>query len=196
LGVSKEGIATVWKLDDGRVEGLRSFVLARDGTIREKEDEGRDMEMSDVSLEEPEILVPPLPLIGNRQNTFAGTASGAITPAPFIITESRRYLDLYKRSLRYGEDGDVIMSDWAEWESIEWEDGEELDGDFEDFTWAHQSRDGLLFEGSRWNRSGYRDWRRILLLGLILRFGEKMDEVMTERSVELKLMTRLVDCSK
>lgn len=40
----------MWKLDDGRVEGLRSFVIVRDGTIyeEEEEDEDGDMEMSDV----------------------------------------------------------------------------------------------------------------------------------------------------
>lgn len=87
---------------------------------------------------------------------FDGTASGAITPAPYIITKAPRYLDLDQRSLRYDEDGDVIMTNWAEWESIGWSDGEEPDGDYEDFTWANQSSEEPLFEGSRWNRGGYR----------------------------------------
>ncbi|PVH85688.1 hypothetical protein DL98DRAFT_511267 [Cadophora sp. DSE1049] len=86
---SKSGIATVWKLDDGRTQSIQSILVVRDGTIREVEchESGKDIEMVDA----PDTLLSVF-----QPGQFDGTAS----------TKCNQ-----KRPVHYDSDGDVLMAD-------------------------------------------------------------------------------------
>ncbi|KAH6709049.1 hypothetical protein BKA61DRAFT_695372 [Leptodontidium sp. MPI-SDFR-AT-0119] len=87
---SRSGIATVWKLDDGQIQGIQSLVVVRDGTIREIEcsENGVDIEMTDAPPETSQLPVQP--------GQFDGTGS---------IQSSQ------KQPVHYDSDGDVLMAD-------------------------------------------------------------------------------------
>ncbi|KAE8446856.1 hypothetical protein EG329_011487 [Mollisiaceae sp. DMI_Dod_QoI] len=103
---SKCGIATVWKLDDGKYEGVKRIWVQRDGTIRESEGDG-DIEMSDDSPPPPANInqAPPF-----RQQSFDGTS----TPSTIVTTRSQRRhrIEWTQHMIRYDTDGDVIMEEY------------------------------------------------------------------------------------
>lgn len=88
--LSKSGIATVWKLDDGQTQAIQRVMVVRDGTIRNIEchESGRDIEMVDAANPQPSSVFEP--------GQFDGTAS----------IECHQ-----KRPVHYDWDGDVLMAD-------------------------------------------------------------------------------------
>lgn len=105
----RDGLATVWKIDNGTGERARHYCIARDGTIRETV--GGDADVPDLSLP-----TPPL-----RQDSFDGTASLIVPALETIETQIRRakrgcVTRTYQRPLspEYDADGDVIMTDVGE----------------------------------------------------------------------------------
>jgi hypothetical protein len=89
--LSRNGVATVWKIDTCSNDGVKRRWVMRDGTVRESEGEG-DIEMSDAPSPSPDILQPSLPLV---QESYDGTTSSNV----------RRY------SVQYDSEGDVLMED-------------------------------------------------------------------------------------
>jgi hypothetical protein len=85
---SKQGIATVWKVDTGNNESIKRLWIMRDGTVRESEG-GGDIEMSDAPSPSPDILQPPIPLV---QESYDGTVSFASV-------------------VQYDSEGDVLMDE-------------------------------------------------------------------------------------
>ena len=104
---SKEGIAKVWQIDDGKFGGLKQRWVMRDGTIREIDAEG-DIEMVDTPPQSPAILEPPLPL---QPESFDGTAS-FIASTMFTTRSARRNrIEWNQRTVEYDAEGDVSMED-------------------------------------------------------------------------------------
>lgn len=105
----KDGLATVWKIDNGTGGRVRKYCVARDGTVKETID-------SNVGVSEPSSPTPP-----SRQDSFDGTAS-LILPALEIIetqirhTKRRHVTPPYQRppTPEFDADGDVIMTDTGE----------------------------------------------------------------------------------
>jgi hypothetical protein len=131
---SKGGIATVWKLDDGRHEGVQKIWVQRDGTVRQGDGEG-DIEMADVSDESPTAVEPP-PF---RSQSFDGTS----TPAAVVTTrcERRHCIKWSQQMIRYDADGDVLMDDEPYSEAsaiVEGESAEEISWDDTNETVYHQ----------------------------------------------------------
>ncbi|KAH7363903.1 hypothetical protein BKA65DRAFT_124573 [Rhexocercosporidium sp. MPI-PUGE-AT-0058] len=85
---SKSGTATVWKLDDGQIQGVQRLMVVRDGTIREIESDesGGDIEMTDA----PETSQPSF-----QPGQFDGSGS---------VQSSQ------KRPTHYDSEGDVLMA--------------------------------------------------------------------------------------
>jgi hypothetical protein len=133
---SKEGMAKVWQIDDGKSDGCVSErLVARDGTIRELDGEG-DVEMSDAPSSSPDLLLPPLPL---HPESFDGTAS--FYPSAVLTTgaECRHSRQCRERTFNYDGDGDVLMDDLHGSE-----DQEESQGSLDEVTLA-QARQ-LVYE--------------------------------------------------
>lgn len=108
---SKEGIATVWRMDDGRSRILQRYCIARDGTVRAM-DSDDDVEMSNAPPITPDILCPPLPL---SQESFDGSSSFVYT------TRSERcYPNRWRQQIvEYDFEGDVLMDDMTDYPSDE-----------------------------------------------------------------------------
>ena len=105
---SKEGMAKVWQIDDGKLDvSVTERLVARDGTIRELDGEG-DVEMSDAPSSSPDILVPPLPL---HPESFDGTASFQVSTVFTTRAERRHSRQCGEPSFDYDADGDVLMDD-------------------------------------------------------------------------------------
>lgn len=106
---SKEGIARVWKINDGNNAGMRALWISRDGTIREFDAEG-DLEMIDVSRPTPGIQrATPIPLM---QDSFDGTNSSNLYAA--LTARSGQQIATIELDLpsgKYDSDGDVMMED-------------------------------------------------------------------------------------
>jgi hypothetical protein len=105
---SKEGIARVWRIDDGKNGNVRNIRVVRDGTIRERDGEG-DLEMSDSSGSTPELLESPLSL---TQESFDGATS--LNKATTLTTRFVRRSSIDEGSqhrVNYDSEGDVIMED-------------------------------------------------------------------------------------
>lgn len=105
---SKEGIARVWRIDDGKDGNVRNIRVVRDGTIRERDGEG-DLEMSDSSGSTPELLESPLSL---TQESFDGATS--LNKATTLATRFVRRSSIDEGSqqrVNYDSEGDVIMED-------------------------------------------------------------------------------------
>ncbi|KAF8851453.1 hypothetical protein BDZ45DRAFT_750646 [Acephala macrosclerotiorum] len=118
---SKGGIATVWKLDDGKYEGVKRIWVQRDGTVRESDRDG-DVEMLNASPPSPAAVDPPPSF---QQQSFDGTS----TPSLVVATRSERRhrIEWSQHIVRYDNDGDVIMDDVAETTAIsERESSEEI----------------------------------------------------------------------
>jgi hypothetical protein len=104
---SKEGIAKVWQIDDGKPRGLKQRFVVRDGTVRETDGDG-DIEMIDTPSPSPDILEPPL---HPQQESFDGTASFC-TSAIFTARSSRRHnIEWSQHAVEYDSEGDVLMED-------------------------------------------------------------------------------------
>lgn len=85
----RSGIATVWKLDDGRTQSIQSVLVVRDGTIRE------------VNCHESDKNTEMVDAPATRLSVFQ--------PGQFDGTESIQYH--HKRPIHYDSDGDVFMVD-------------------------------------------------------------------------------------
>lgn len=101
----KGGVATVWKLDDGRHEGVRNIWVQRDGTVRQGDSDG-DIEMTDVSLNSPNAVGTPPRF---QQQSFDGTS----TPSTVVTTrcERRHHIKWTQHMIRYDVEGDVLMDE-------------------------------------------------------------------------------------
>ncbi|QSZ35252.1 hypothetical protein DSL72_008121 [Monilinia vaccinii-corymbosi] len=156
---SMDGVAKVWRLDDGQHRDILKLSVLRDGTIREEDHHEGDIGMSGTFLT-PEILQHCSQL---EQQAFDGTMSpdpldGTISPDASTIITSRKGSDWSYQSVEYDSEGDVVMEDvygpgvdmpsaWLRQER-EYEAGEPV---------QDQQYQYLL---SRWPRSamGYRRW--------------------------------------
>ncbi|KAF7938324.1 hypothetical protein BELL_0283g00080 [Botrytis elliptica] len=156
---STDGIAKVWRLDDGKHRDFTKLSVSRDGTIRENvPDDYANGEMNSDFLSS-EILQHRSPL---EQQSFDGAMSpdldGKISPDISTIITARRGSGWSYQSVNYDEDGDVVMEDVygpgvdmpAAWSKPE----REYD---EDEPLQNQQYQYLQ---SRWPRSsiGYRRW--------------------------------------
>ncbi|CZR51121.1 uncharacterized protein PAC_00996 [Phialocephala subalpina] len=141
----KGGIATVWKLDDGKYDGVKGIWVQRDGTVRESDRDG-DVELLDVSLPSPSAVNPAPPF---QQQSFDGTS----TPASIVSStrsERRHRIEWSQHMVRYDNDGDVIMDDLEDREAsalVERESSEEISWEgaggevhYERGWWSHRVR--------------------------------------------------------
>lgn len=99
---SKEGIAKVWKLDVGECGNVKSLSVARDGTVRNHDDDG-DIEMIDApsSPDMPRSLQP-------LAESFDGSSS--FTPASFATSGGRQVqVNHSHHAVQYDSEGDVLM---------------------------------------------------------------------------------------
>jgi len=90
---NKNGIATVWKIDNGKNESIQRRWVMRDGTIREGDGEG-DIEMVDAPSLSPDILRSPMPL---TQESFDGSA-------PFCPR-------VQSNAVQYDSEGEFLMDE-------------------------------------------------------------------------------------
>jgi len=102
---SKQGVAKVWKINDGQRDSVRSLSVVRDGTVRDNDGDG-DIEMIDVrSLVSSSTESLPL-----EQESFDGSAS--FTSAMHMTRAARRYKAEWDgHNVHYDSDGDVLMED-------------------------------------------------------------------------------------
>ncbi|KAG0651194.1 Calcium permeable stress-gated cation channel 1 [Hyphodiscus hymeniophilus] len=138
---SNEGVAKVWQIDDGRLDGfVTERRVSRDGTIRMVDRDG-DIEMSDaprLSSTSPEILVASLSLdvkspnvemsdgpsppstagdyalpLSHTQESFDGTASFALSSAAVFTTRAERRYGFHRSMSRvnYDAGSDILMED-------------------------------------------------------------------------------------
>jgi hypothetical protein len=107
---SKEGIARVWKINDGNNARMRAIWISRDGTIREFDAEG-DLEMIDVSRPTSGTQrAPPMPL---TQDSFDGTNSSNLYAALTARSgQQNATIELDLPPGKYDSDGDVMMEDF------------------------------------------------------------------------------------
>ncbi|KAG4028546.1 hypothetical protein MFRU_021g01330 [Monilinia fructicola] len=155
---SMDGLAKIWRLDDGQHKDISQLSVLRDGTIREHDYEA-DVEVSGTFLT-PEILEYRSQL---EQQSFDGTMppdllDGTMSPDVSTIVTARRGSDWSYQSVNYDSEGDAIMEDVygpgvdmpSEWsrQEREYDAGEPV---------QDQQYQYLL---SRWPRSamGYRRW--------------------------------------
>ncbi len=104
------GMATVWKIDNGVEQQKRSYYISRDGTVKENDPKNAGS-IGDFEFSTPGVLVPPLPLV---PETFDGTAS-----YPLSSLHGSRVL--YRHSIpchhclhpQVDADGDVVMTDMS-----------------------------------------------------------------------------------
>ncbi|KAM0165255.1 hypothetical protein ACHAQE_002418 [Botrytis cinerea] len=156
---STDGIAKVWRLDDGNDRDITKVSVSRDGTTRENvSDDYVNVERS-CDFVASEILQHRPSL---EQQSFDGAMSpdldGTISPDISTIITVRRGSDWSYQSVNYDEDGDVVMEDvygpgvdmpaaWSKPER-EYEEDEPL------------QNQQYQYLQSRWPRSaiGYRRW--------------------------------------
>lgn len=146
---SMEGIAKVWRLDDGQRKYPVNLSVLRDGTIREHDYEG-EVETCGTFLT-PEILQYRSQL---EEQSFDGTMS----PDVSTVITARRGSDWSYQSINYDSEGDAVMEDVygpsvdmpAEWSQPERE--------YEDDEPVQDQQYQYLM--SRWPRSttGYNRW--------------------------------------
>ncbi|THV52355.1 hypothetical protein BGAL_0081g00060 [Botrytis galanthina] len=156
---SADGIAKVWRLDDGKHRDFTKLSVCRDGTIRENVPEDYANGEMNSDFHTSEILQHRSSL---EQQSFDGAMSpdlnGKVSPDISTIITARRGSGWSYQSVNYDEDGDVIMEDIygpgvdipAAWSKPEREYDE--DEPLQDQQYRYLQ--------SRWPRSaiGYRRW--------------------------------------
>jgi hypothetical protein len=101
---SKEGMAKAWKINNGRNDYGKAFMIQRDGTVREIGG-GSDFETTDSTpFPTPDILEPPLPL---APESFDGSSRFPVSNIDAVKAIKRRQTGWRHHS--YDSDGDSVM---------------------------------------------------------------------------------------
>jgi hypothetical protein len=110
--LSKRGVATVWKLDDGRYQGVKRRWILRDGTIREShsdsEGEG-NIEMHDTVSRANAIPDPPIPL--QQPDSFDGATSFISSTAHTSRTNKCCRIQWSPHNVHYNSEEDACIND-------------------------------------------------------------------------------------
>jgi hypothetical protein len=146
---SKEGIAKVWKINDGQCDRVRSLSVVRDGTVREH-DEDDDIEMIDV----PSLVSSTTESLPSVQESFDGTAS--FTSAVYTTKAARRHqVGWSGHSIHYDSDGDVLMEDVSQSEDTSSASDTESQSSFDRVT-SFGFRGEVQYASRSWSRGSSR----------------------------------------
>jgi hypothetical protein len=106
---SRQGIAKVWRINDGNNATARDIWVARDGTVREGDGEG-DIEMGDADDQASNLQrVPGLP---RTQESFDGTTSCSLVATATTISGQQAPITRWSRCTNdCDSEADIIMGE-------------------------------------------------------------------------------------